>query len=188
MATVLVHDTRLLGSTPGSLADFTLRVNARYPISGMVESVKNGVAENVSRLLIMCHGYESTDTGSACIPLSLGFGLQLCQEDLTLRNTGIMFGLRDCVQNIILYACGPANTAPFAVGTHGDGRQFCSELAAYTNANVYASDATQYYNNVRYDPKRLVCESIPIDFGRWEGNVYRFSPDGRVTLVESNPK
>lgn len=184
MSTVLVHDTRLEGPTPTALADFNFKVNAQYPISGLIQTINASVAASISRLMIMCHGYESTDTGSACIPMSLGFGLQLCKEDLTLSNVSVMNGFYDSVEDIILYACGPANTAPFAQGTYGDGRRFCSEMAAYTNANVYASDVTQFYDNLKYDPTRLVCEVIPINFGQWEGNVYRFSPDGSIARVQ----
>jgi hypothetical protein len=184
MPTVLVHDSRLQGPTPTSLADYSFDVDAKFPIAGLIQAINGTAASTISRLMIMCHGYESTDTGSACIPMSLGFGLQLCMEDLTLANVSVMNSMYDCVEDIILYACGPANTAPFANGTYGDGRRFCSEMAAYTNANVYASDVTQNYDNLRYDPTRMVCEVIPIDFGQWEGNVYRFSPDGKVTRVQ----
>lgn len=187
MPTMLVHDRRLEGSTPVSMADFSFEVDASCSITGLMQSINTSANATISRLMIMCHGYESTDTGSASIPMSLGFGLQLCIEDLTLANVAIISTICNEVENIILYACGPANTQPFAKGTYGDGRQFCMEMAAFTNANVYASDVTQYYNNMNYDATRLVCETIPIDFGQWEGNVYRFSPDGTVTLVASNP-
>ncbi len=184
MPSVLVHDTRLSGYTPTSMADYSFDVDSNSPISGLVQQISSSVAQSISRLLIMCHGYEDTSTGNASIPMSLGFGLQLCMEDLTLANAGVMSPLYNCVNDIILYACGPANTAPGAAGTVGDGRRFCSELAAYTNARVYASDTSQTYNNLKYDPAKLVCEAIPIDFGQWEGNVYRFTPDGSVVQVQ----
>jgi hypothetical protein len=181
MSTILVHDLRLLGGTPYSLADRSLEVGAKTPIVGMIQTIISVASTSISRLLIMCHGYESTSTGNMSIPMSMGFGLQLCMEDLTFANLGIMNVLKDCVQNIILYACGPANTAPSAAGTFGDGRRFCSEMAAYTNANVYASDTAQVYTiSGKYDPGNLVCETTQLDFGPWEGNIFKFSPDGSV--------
>jgi hypothetical protein len=184
MPTVLVHDTRLLGPTPRSMADSSFEVDATSSITGLIQNISNSSNSTISRLMIMCHGYESTSTGSASIPMSLGFGLQLCMESLTLRNVSVLNTLNNAINSIILYACGPANTHPFANGTYGDGRRFCMEMAAYTSADVYASDVTQYYDNSKYDATNLVCESIPIDFGAWEGNVYRFSPDGSVTQVQ----
>jgi len=186
MSTVLVHDTRLAGPTPSSLADLSFEVDGTVPISGMVQQILT-VGQSISRLLIMCHGYESTSNGSASIPMTLGFGLQLCLESLTLANGSVMNGLNGAVESIILYACGPANTTPYTMGTAGDGRRFCSEMAAYTNADVYASDTSQSYHNASYDATKKVCESIPIDFGNWEGNVYLFKSDGTVTVVEANP-
>lgn len=186
MATVLVHDLRLLGDTPTSSADVSIEVDQNSPINGLISNIANSTGTSIERLLIMCHGYESDTAGSgnACTPMTLGFGLQLAMESLTLGNVGVTAPLYNCIADIILYACGPANTAAFNKGTYGDGQQFCKELAAYTNANVYASDVNQSYNNLKYDPSKLVCETIPIDFGQWEGHVYRFSPDGSVTIVQ----
>jgi hypothetical protein len=184
MPTVLVHDLRLAGDTPTSTADASIEVDATTPINGLISAISNVSDSTISRLLILCHGYESTSTGNACIPMTLGFGLQLAMEDLTLRNVGVTAPLYGSIQDIILYACGPANTTAATKGTYGDGQQFCRELASYTGANVYASDTSQAYHNLNYDPVKLVCETIPIDFGDWEGNVYRFSPDGSVVQVQ----
>ncbi len=108
-------------------------------------------------------------------------------EGLTLRNVDVLAQLYGAIENIILYACGPANTGAGAAGTRGDGRRFCQEMAAYTLANVYASDATQKYNP-SYNYAEMTCDpNVPLDFGRWEGDVYLFTPDGGITLVESNP-
>lgn len=186
MATVLVHDLRLAGPTPTSTADASIEVGANSPINGLMSSIVNATGTSIERLLIMCHGYESdtSGAGNSCTPMTLGFGLCLCMEDLTLANVGVTAQLYDCVSDIILYACGPANTAPMNKGTYGDGQQFCKELASYTNANVYASDVSQNYTFIKYDPSKLVCETIPIDFGQWEGHVYKFSPDGSITTVQ----
>lgn len=187
MPTLLVHDTRLAGQTPGHIASFAQRVDGNTLVRSMVNNVV-GYADTfgsaIDTLMIMCHGYESSDTGRASIPQSLGFGLHLCREGVTLANGSVMAGMSGYVNNIVLYACGPANTHPFASNTRGDGRRFCMEMAAYTNANVFASDATQYYHNLNYDDAARVCEEIPIDFGGWEGHVYQFCPDGNIYVVQ----
>ena len=129
----------------------------------------------IDTLIIMCHGYESGGESQQhqASYYALGFGLELCREGLTLANVNRTYTMSGYINNIVLYACGPANTHPFATGTYGDGRRFCSKMAAFTNANVYASSETQYYRNGNYDNVRRVCEDVPIDFGNWEGKVYR---------------
>jgi len=166
------------------MADASLEVGKATPVSGIVQDILNAASSSISRLLILCHGYESTSTGNSSIPMALGFGLQFGMESLTLKNIGVLAPLYGAVQDIILYACGPANTDAAARGTYGDGQQFCREMAACTNANVYASDVSQEYNNLRYDNSQMICETIPIDFGQWEGHVYRFSPDGSMLMVQ----
>jgi hypothetical protein len=134
----------------------------------------------------MCHGFEGSapDVRSRMTRLELGFGLQLCREGLTLATVHRTRCLDGLVATIILYACGPARTRPGWEGTSGDGRQLCRELACATGAEVLAAVETQYYLQ---EPragliKRLfrVGADDTINFGGWEGELYRFSPDGAV--------
>lgn len=45
-------------------------------------------------------------------------------------------------------------------------------LAIHTNSNVFAADRIQWYYDGRV-----------IDFANWEGQLYRFAPDGTSTTV-----
>ena len=189
MSTLLVHDTRLIGSTPRHLADSSLVVGGGTLIGSLINNImsvadRQGTA--LDTVMIMCHGFQGSGESQQHQASygALGFGLHLCREGLTLRNVDRTYPLWGYMNNIVLYACGPANTHPFATGTIGDGSRFCSYLAAYTNANVYASSETQYYTNGNYDNIDRVCEDVPIDFGGWEGHVYQFTPDGSVYQVQ----
>jgi hypothetical protein len=186
--TMLVHDTRLEGVSPSQLAPNTFRVND----TNLIRNAMNWVAHyarsqgGLSRLLIMCHGFESAVSSSrlqATVPAE-GFGLCLCLEGLTLRNVSEAHVLNGLIEEITLYACGPANTHQDAVNTAGDGRRFCGELAAHTNAYVIASDTTQVYSRSQTcNFFGLYCREEPLDFGEWEGQVYRFSPDGSQIMI-----
>jgi hypothetical protein len=122
----------------------------------------------------MCHGFEDIyeDPVNRVSVQVGGFGLQLCREGLDLSNVHTTRALNGNVQNIVVFACSAAETYP---GSGGDGRTLCSRLAANTGAIVYGADRPQIY--------RL----HGLDFGRWEGNVYRFTPGGGIAIAESNP-
>lgn len=135
---------------------------------------------------IMCHGYEGAvnDNRQQISTMDLGFGLQFCREGLTLANVEQTERLDGLVELIILYACGPANTRPGLEGTGGDGREFCRELACCTGAEVLAAVETQFYLK---EPRAGIIKRLfrigaddTINFGNWEGQLYRFSPDGTV--------
>ena len=75
-----------------------------------------------------------------------------------------------------MYACAAADTGPGNKDTPADGRRFMGELAGWSGAEVIAARDTQYYT---YDVKK----NIPIDFGMWEGPVYRFDPNTGVSSL-----
>jgi len=93
------------------------------------------------------------------------------REGLKHKNVASWRSIGDKVEDIVVYSCAAANTLPGREGTTSDGRGLMSKLAFYTNATVFAADKIQYY----YPNK-----SIPLDFGQWEGNLLRFSPNGRT--------
>jgi hypothetical protein len=80
---------------------------------------------------------------------------------------------------IDIYACSAAEDASQGNDFTGNGRALMKESAGWTDATVRASDSVQMYDaGVRsflgfswYDGA---------DFGDWEGNVWMFSPDGRI--------
>ena len=70
------------------------------------------------------------------------------------------------MDEIVLFACAPADSPNS--GKAGDGRRFCGSIALVTGARVIAARDTQYYYHA--------SDAKPIDFEKWEGPVYEFSP------------
>ncbi len=182
MASMIIHDRRLAGQTP-AYYNFVFQVNDKSHIRYIMHTTARRArqAHHLERLHILCHGYEATWDigGQRCInAMHGGFGLQLGMEGLTLFNYGEASILKGLVDEIVLFACAPADTYSGNVGTWGDGRRFCGYLALTTGARVIAARDTQYYDD----------SNGPIDFGDWEGPVYLFtdsSPDGERILDPS---
>jgi hypothetical protein len=186
-STMLVHDTRLSGTAP-PIASNIYKVNGATPLRDALSWIASYAKLNkgLTQLSIMCHGYESgvSDTNAGMSALDLGFGLAFCREGLTLANVSQTARLDGLVGIIILYACGPARTRPGFDGTSADGRAFCRELACCSGAEVLAAVETQYYLK---EPRAGLLKRLfrigaddTINFGNWEGQLYRFSPDGTV--------
>lgn len=179
--TMILHDTRLEGRTPLNY-NYVFLVNGNRAITSIVNGVASHAREcgGLDLLHIFCHGYEGDLNigGRVCTGIERGgFGLHLGREGLTLVNVGLTSAWKKLVRTIVIYACAPADTAPGNEGTRGDGQRLCGEMALYTGADVIAARDTQYYNtgNATYRGGRVVGDTI--DFGAWEGPVYRFSRD-----------
>ena len=185
---MLIHDPGLAGRTPGGLAENSWRLETTTTTSH-VFAWAGAHARNVGgldELLIMCHGFEEGvhDGLRAISTYSLGFGLALGQPGLTFDNIQLVSALRGRVQQITLFACGPAHTRTGFQNTRADGMRFCGEFALISGAAVVAAIETQYYYATPTWWDRLRGRDGTIDFGNWEGPVYRFSPtDGRGTRV-----
>jgi hypothetical protein len=176
---VIVHDTRLNGTVNRHEVDHVISTNENHTLHNLISHLLHYAQRQggISRLWIMCHGYEQIyedNVAQASFQIG-GYGLQLTADNLTLANVSSMATLRDHIDNIVLFACSPADTHPGTQNTAWDGRRFCSEMAAWTDANVYASSSPQTYM-----PHHL-------NFGAWEGKVYQFSPTGAIQVVEENP-
>jgi len=171
-------DSRLGGAAP-SIAPNTYTVNATTQIRHALGWVSTYARRSggLTCLNVMCHGIAGGvhDQIEQVCAMDLGFGLQLCAENLTRSNVNLAGVLRNLVCEIFIYACGAARTRRSSAGTVADGRRFCSELAAITNAAVIAADTFQVFTTSG--------SASRIDFGDWEGNVYRFMPDGSARLV-----
>jgi hypothetical protein len=181
MASMIIHDARLLGVTPSDY-DFVFEVDDMTAIDTILRVVANfGRNYELDDLHILCHGFEANwDVGGQmCMPQAHGgFGLQLGRDNLTLFNASKTAVWKDLIGNIVLFACAPADTGDGNRGTYGDGKRFCGELALWTNATVIAARDTQYYDHAE--------DGEEIDFGDWEGPVYQFTsdqPDG-TTLID----
>jgi hypothetical protein len=179
---MVVHDRRLSGATPAWYS-FILQVNGSRHTYDIVDVVARRARQvrKLSRLHILCHGFEANwNLGAGmCTPAAHGgFGLQLGKEGLSLNNYTLTYAWKGLVDEIVLFACAPADTGPGNVGTFGDGRRFCGYLALTSGARVIAARDTQYYHD----------NNGPIDFGGWEGPVFEYSatnPEGAQILDPS---
>jgi len=172
---MLLHDRRLEGNPP-SIAENTYQVDANTSTRHMVDWVgtyargRGGLDE----LIIMCHGYYDHLSFS---------GLQLGDSNLTITNGVLTTAWNPSIRKIYLYSCGAGDEG--FMGPAESGRRFCSDLAGWTGANVYAADALQWYRLERSLMQRIfgTNQAGTINFRSWEGQVYRFSPEGTITAV-----
>ncbi|WP_421990860.1 hypothetical protein [Roseococcus sp.] len=181
MASMVIHDRRLSGETP-AFYNFVMQVNIRTHIRHITEVVARRARQvrKLNRLHILCHGYENNWDlrGQMSLPAAHGgFGLQLGAEGLNLFNYGLTSAWKGLVDEIVLFACAPAETYHANAGTWGDGKRFCGYLALTSGARVIAARDTQYYND----------DSGPIDFHDWEGPVYQFSDASPEGAIINNP-
>lgn len=172
---IAVHDARLAGD--GRVTMFTaVVVDANTPFAGMVARVGNYAriahsAGNRVRVRILAHGFEDHASRG-------GWGIQICNEGLNLSTVGQLQVWKGHVQEIWIYSCAAADQARTR-GLPGDGMALCSQVAANSGAIVRAAEETQWYTQ---------GGGALIDFGRWEGKVYTFSPHGRVMDVHDSPE
>jgi len=186
-SSMLVHDTRLAGTAP-PIAPNVYRVDETVPLEAALGWISTYARMNrgLGQLLIMCHGFAGSvqDARARISEEELGFGLQFCREGLKLSNVNRTARLKGLVSLIILYACGPARTRPGFEGTRADGRAFCRELAGWTGAEVLAAVDIQYYRKEHragiFNRLFRLGPDDTINFGSWEGPLYRFGPDGSV--------
>lgn len=180
---MIIHDTRLAGKAP-PIAPNIYVVNATVEINHCIGWIGQYARSQggLNELLVMCHGFEANwDLGRQMSTMQQagGFGLQLCTEGLTLYNVWLVRNWKGLIRRITVYACGPADTGPGNEGTAGDGRRFMGEMALWSSAEVIGARNTQMYS---------WSSSQPIDFGAWEGPVYRFDPsNGQPTQINPGP-
>jgi hypothetical protein len=187
MFNMLVHCTTL-GATPHmSNIHNSFAVQPTHPIEHVWDWVATCSDRNgrIKNLLIACHGgYTELDN----VPgLSGGFGIHL-GTGLHKKNVHLTRKLLGKVSNIYMFVCGGSKQIPDNLESQLDNasvhpdfapnnRQVCFDMAAYAEANVYASPALQKFGNSFFLDR--------FDFGAWEGTVEKFSPYGGVTNVTS---
>jgi hypothetical protein len=185
---MLIHDHQLAGRAPTNMAQNTYEVGPGvttahvFHWAGAYARSQHGL----DNLFIMCHGYEAgvEDPYAQVSTYALGYGLALGEPGLTFNNIWVAHALKRHVAKITLFACGPANTRPHYENTRGDGMRFCGELALISGAEVIAAVESQEYYDTPSWWDALLGREGTIDFGNWEGPVYRFSPDdGLATRV-----
>ena len=86
MASMIIHDSRLLGKTP-AYYNFVFQVSAKNHIRSIVDTTARRArqANGLGRLHILCHGFEANWDlgGQSSMPTAHGgFGLQLGSEGI----------------------------------------------------------------------------------------------------------
>jgi hypothetical protein len=170
---VILHDQRLDGRVEAGLGK-VVKVDQTTPLAKAFQSAIGAATSSDTELVVACHGFMTHYYGRSSNPdLKGGQGLELCKENLLVGNVSRVSALKGYFPRIWLMACGPAGTLVHKT------RPFCREFAAYSNAVVIASDTVQLYHPGIKDPVALISRRV-LRFGKWEGPVYEFHPDGRV--------
>lgn len=167
----ILRDARLDGKLPFMAAALiTSQVDASTSLTTAFARIRMAAQMNgkIKSLFILCHGW-GTGPGDIDLWWHGGMGLQLGKEGLKTANVSSWAAIKDCVENIVVYACGAAYTGPTWTAPYAnDGQSLMKSLAKHTNAVVYAADRIQtYYTD-------------DLNFGKWEGTVYMFFPTGIV--------
>lgn len=174
---IILHDRRLAGAAPISRETTTIRLDAATPIAQVFSAIKTLVRlDGVQNLYILCHGYAGQSArGQVCADMG-GEGLELGREGLMHANVARWGAIRGDVENIVVHSCGAADTQPENVGTNADGKYLMGSLAIHANATVYAGDRIQWYAG----------STATIDFGHWEGTLWKFAPSGSFAPAPGN--
>ena len=190
---LVLLDFRLTGMVTDGIGE-VIRVGGGTDISKAFSKVGRRARElgGLDDLLICCHGFEVLleDYDGGVSFMSGGFGLQLCNENLTLANVGVMGVLKSAppllqaVRRIVVFSCAAADTKRLAKTVGSEGRRLMGSIALTTGARVVASSATQMYTLIPSVAQTLRSaggeNDWRIDFGEWEGDVYEFSPEDGV--------
>lgn len=172
MASKMVwHDSRVKGRAP-DIAPNIYIVDESIPIQHSIEWIKDyaTMSGGLTDLYVIAHGwvdvYDVQHQQSRAIG---GAGIEICTENLNLNNVHLTSAWNGNISVITLYSCYASLTTNQTRNTVEDGERFCMELSAYSGAEVIAAVEAQHY---QYSDEKA------IDFGRWEGIVFRYSPDG----------
>ncbi|MFN8345979.1 MAG: hypothetical protein U0X91_13290 [Spirosomataceae bacterium] len=186
---MILHDIRLYGTAPSALADNIFKVDKKNDTAHIFQWIATYARSQggLDNLFIMCHGgVKSTGVHSDVSAQSIEQkerGLQIGAQNLLLSNLNVTAVLNGLVSKITLFACNIAETDTGAKNTADDGKLFCKNLAGYTGAEVIASSETQSYH--RRGILSIFSDTAgTIDFGLWEGPVFSFTPDGKITPLK----
>lgn len=187
---LVLLDFRLTGMVTDGIGEI-IHVGGRTDIQKAFNKIatKARAVGGLDDLLICCHGFEEVleDFDHSLSFVSGGFGLQLCNENLTLANVSVTAVLRalpplvPAVKRIVVFSCAAAETNKAARAAGSEGRRLMGSMALFSGARVVASDTTQIYTAIPSLAQSLRSaggeNDWRIDFGEWEGNVFEFSPE-----------
>lgn len=179
---IILRDTRLHGTLPNAFTAWWNNLNiittsGSTPLRSAFRSINDLHREHgrMHTLFILCHGFAGQSERLGICGDVGGQGLQLGRETVTHNNVGLWEQIQGTVDNIVIYACAASNTEAGNEFTREDGRYLMGALAIHTNATVYAANRIQWYNPSNFD------------FGRWEGQLFRFNSSGYDPRQVSHP-
>jgi hypothetical protein len=185
---VMVHDRRVIAGIPARPNLGIVHTDQYTRVQTILQRV-NAYARwgRIRALYILAHGkagfnakprsdgfssYEGP--GAQCMDAG-GMGVSLGAEGIRQHNVNAWIGIRGRVDNIVVYACGAADTQPGNEFTLADGRYLMGALALATGAFVYAGTGIQWRARYRNLPNgRFILEG-------WRGQLLCFDPDTGVS-------
>jgi hypothetical protein len=174
MSEFIVRDVRLHGWRPNG---DTLEVNYDTPLSWVIKNIKSRANSNLV-VKFMSHGlpgYLQFANGTKTHP-QVGNGITIA--DLPSFNE-----IKGCLKRLEFHACLVARigACPECDGlTAYDGNHFCYRMAQTIQAEVKASLHVQIYGTGN-------SPTAGIDFGKWQGRVFTWGPQGNVINTEDFP-
>lgn len=171
-----IRDKRLLGGVPARPNLGIVNLDEHTPLSRAFAAIRGYAGRGKIRVAyIFCHGFAGSNESTQQSMDVGGEGLLLGRELLRHNNVHLWRAVKGKIDEIVVYACAAADTQPAHVGTKADGRYLMRALALHTRATVYAADKIQWYHT--HDG----LKNGAYQFGRWEGRLFKFSPDGFTT-------
>lgn len=203
-----VLDTRLTDKriewfcewTRGGDPNRRILVDGTTPLDAFLQTVKSRVGNNkIGVLSILAHGFgeyaykDSKKKVHAAI--HPGFGIEFGSDNIVMSTVERFKALKGLFSSegvgIKLMGCGAAAQYRFRVTPtgaeykQGFGKALCKKLAEITGASVMGSDALQDVE-IDENPKTyrwggdIQTINSCARFGNWEGQVWVFSPNGKV--------
>ena len=153
-----------------------INTDKNTPLNGAFSAIRACRTHGpIHSLFLICHGVTGRDQKELISREGIGGeGLALGKGGVRHSNVAAWIAIRGTVQNIVIYACNAAETQPGYVGTANDGKYLMGALALHTQATVYAGDVAQYTE----DTRPSLGKRGALAFGSWEGQLWRFRPNG----------
>ena len=168
-----IHDNRLEGRVAPNPKLTVIFADGTCSLQTPFQIIKSLAGKGkIPTLFILCHGFAGYNERAQMSGDMGGMGLQLGKEDMRHANVGRGRVSKNKVERIVIYSCGAADTQKGNEGTTADGKYLMGALALTVNCEVYAADRIQWYK----------VTGGNIDFGKWEGPVWLFPPDGSGAL------
>ena len=187
-----VHHRRCDWGIGGPSPD-RLVVDASSGLADILTKIKKAAGQDkVVMLSILAHGFGQKGADGKMYG---GFGVEFCKENInlqTVKQFGVLRGIfASKTLGIELIGCGAAAQYRFKTAAGGwaigFGWRLCKALAAATQTGVKASselqdvDLKRYAYTIRVRGLPTQVTDTCADPGKWEGQVWIFTPDGRVS-------